>query len=104
VESALGSKLDFNLTENLKYVVSFKIPAIEDNQLAKLYEHPNVYYVVKDIIVFPGGGKLEYCELVFGGFDTKEELITALKTLKEQYPDVISNMVVRNAEMLAEKS
>jgi biotin carboxylase len=101
VESALGSKKDYNKIENLKYVVSFKIPALEDEELAELYEHPYVHYVVKDIIAPPGGGVLKYCELVFGGYDTKEELIAELKAFRDKYPDVISKMVVENAEKLA---
>lgn len=97
-ESAIGSEVDYSKWENLKYTLNFKIPATDDEILEKLNERDHVKFemVVK-------AGELQYCEVVLGGFDTKEEMLAELTAIKDEFPGLVSDIVVKNAHSLAEK-
>jgi len=101
IESAVGSDVDYSKWENLKYVLNFKIPALEDDELERLYAFPNVKYVMKSVYSRPGS-EMQYCEVVYGGFDTKEELMDGLKSLRDAFPDDVSPLVIENAEKLSQ--
>ncbi|HBU12425.1 MAG TPA: hypothetical protein DEB31_06775 [Clostridiales bacterium] len=101
IESAVGGAVDYSKRGNLKYTLNFKIPALPDEELERLYNFPHVKYVMKSVSSYPGN-EMQYCEVVMGGYDTKEELLDGLKALKEAYPDIVSPLVVKNAEALSQ--
>jgi biotin carboxylase len=102
IESAVGSPADYSKWENLKYVLNFKMGAIDDAELERLGAYPNVRYVMKTVSTSPGR-EIQYCEVVFGGYDTKEELLAGLVGLREAFPEVVPPSVVQNVEKLSQK-
>ncbi len=100
IDSAVGCQVDYSKRENLKYVLNFKIPALDDAELERLYAFSGVKYVMKSVSTFPGA-EMQYCEVVIGGYDTQEELLNALKALKEAFPAAVSPLVLKNAEALS---
>ncbi len=100
IESAVGSAVDYSKLENLKYTLNFKTSNLNGELMCKLGERP----CVKAIVMSTGkmeGQELVYCEIVIGGFDTKDALLSGLDELKADFPGVVSDAVVENARKLA---
>ena len=92
----LALVLDYSKWENLKYTLNFKIPAVDDETLERLILREHVKYIMKTV------SYVTYCEVVIGGFDTKEDLLAELVAIKEEYPGLVSDDVVKNARKLTE--
>jgi len=102
IESVLGSAVDYSKWDNLKYALNFKVPATENEILASMYAIPNVESILKYVIVNPKEELPDvFSEVILGGFDTKEELMEGIRSLREVFPDVISPTVVEEAEKLS---
>ncbi len=99
-EAALGSSCDYTQWENLNYVVSFKTPALSAAEMERLCAFPNVKYSMQMAHTKPGR-EMQYCEVVYGGFKTKEELIEGLQALKAAFPTAIDDAVLQNTRQLA---
>ena len=100
-ESALGGTIDYSKIENLKYVLNFKIPALDNAVLEKLFAFPNVQNINICHIMDPGSElPFHFGEVVFGRFDTKEELMEGFCSLMEAFPEIASPNVVEMAEKL----
>ena len=98
-----GSDKDYSNPDNLKYVMNFKIPNIENEVLDKMFNFPGVKFIGKTIADNPARGKVAFCEVIFGGFDTKEELYNGLISLKETFPGVVADSVDGTLKELIEK-
>ena len=95
-ESAIGGTVDYSKWENLKYTLNFKIPATDDETLKKLNSREHVKFIMVTI------SYVKYCEVVIGGCDTKEDLLAELDAIKAEFPELVSDAVVKNARVLAE--
>ncbi len=99
LESALGSAVDYTDWKNLKYVVNFKIPSMDKDELQRLQAFDHVQFVMMISNTKPNIN-MHYGEVVYGGFDTKEELIFGLQSLQEAFPNTISPLVLQSAKQL----
>ncbi len=102
-DTVLGSSRDYSKWENLKYAVNFKIPEAEEKRLQEMYTHPGVKYIMSSTTQRPNQPKSTFAEVVFGGFDTKEELMNGLQELREKFPDVVSETVYQSFVELSKK-
>lgn len=95
-ESALESEKDYSKWENLKYTLNFKISETDDETLEKLNAHEHVKF-----IMVTKSSYISYCEVVLSGFDTKEDMLAELDAIKAEFPELVSDIVVKNARTLA---
>lgn len=98
IKTGVGLDKDYSDPANLKYAANFKlVNPTEDIMSEIMAKYPCVKNVFATI-----ASAYSYCEIVVGGFDTKEELYDTVSKLIEDYKDVVSPIALSNLKELCD--
>ena len=93
----------FRKEEKRSTVLDFKSGAFPDERIREIRERfPAVRHVMRFLYGLPGGGEVSYCDWVLSG-ENGTTVLCELRALKAEYPEVVSDAVLRNAEQLIRK-
>lgn len=100
LESALKGDIDYSDWNNLSYAVNFKIPTLSEDEFHQICSRPYVRYAMETVGANPNSNSM-YCEVVLGGFDTKEEVLAELQEMHELFPQAVPLSVVEHIRKLS---
>ena len=101
-ESGLGIGKDYSDPANLCYVLNFKSPDIDEETIRKmLADYPCIKSLSKVHLPVSETESNDYCEIVIGGFSTKEELMDTLLDIEKNYKGTVSASVVENVRKIS---
>lgn len=100
IESALAGDIDYSNWDNLSYAVNFKIPTLSEEEFQQICKRPHVRYAMESVGTNPNSTSM-YCEIVLGGFDTKEALLEEMREMQRLFPNAVSPLALKHVEDLS---
>ena len=98
VESGLCEVGKFPKAYEPKCVLNFKLSNITDEELEHLSKEEHVLQTASII-----SARFRMIEVIYGGFDTFEQILQGIKELQKKYADIIPEIIVKNVESHANK-
>ena len=101
-ESGLGIGKDYSDPANLCYVLNFKSPDMDEETRRKmLAEYPCIKSLSKIHLPVSETESKDYCEIVIGGFATKDELMDTLLDIEKNFKGTVSDSVIENVKKIS---
>ena len=99
-DSVLGLDKNYSMPRNLKHVINFITKAMPEDMMDKLYQNPNIAYLLRLDAEFQGVGKMSNCLVVVSTDKEKEDILVALEELNKEYPGLVSEKVIEKAKKM----